>query len=402
MKVDEGVVSPGGVGFDINCGVRLLRTDLNSVRLEPRLSSLVDNLYRDIPSGLGTQGRIRLNAREVDAVLEKGARWAVEQGYGYLEDLSMTEESGEMLGADAGLVSRRAKERGAGQLGTLGSGNHFVEIAAVDEIYDTETARTMGLNNLEQVVLWIHTGSRGLGHQVADDYIKTMLKAMARYSIQVPDRQLACSPVMSCESQQYLAAMRSAANYAWTNRQLITHWARQAFVKTLGLDEKDIGLQMVYDIAHNIAKIETHQLNGRQVELCVHRKGATRAFPPGHPDIPARYRQVGQPVLIPGDMGRYSFVMAGTDKAMQDTFGSTCHGAGRLKSRTAAKKSISGREFVHSLEQRGIRVRAGSISSVAEEASGAYKDISRIIEVAHGAGISRKVVRTRPLGVIKG
>lgn len=402
MRLDDGVISPGGVGFDINCGVRLLTTSLDAAALQPKIEALTNELYSAVPSGLGASGKISLSSREIKQVLEKGSRWAVERGFGRPEDLVCTEESGQFTGADAGSVSRIARERGAGQLGTLGSGNHFVEIAAVDEIYAPGTARVMGIERTGQVVVWIHTGSRGLGHQVADDYIKTMLQATAKYGINVPDRQLACCPVNSPEGKGYLAAMRSAANYAWANRQLITHWVRETFAKTLDAGPDSLGLELVWDVAHNIAKIEIHDWSGNKLELCVHRKGATRAFPAGHPELPARYAGVGQPVLIPGDMGRYSFIMTGTQRAMAETFGSTCHGAGRLKSRIAAKKTIDGRDFAASLARRGIIVRAGSLSGIAEEASGAYKDITEVIEVAQGAGLSDKVARTRPLGVIKG
>jgi len=402
MRLDNGVISPGGVGFDINCGVRLLTTHLDSAELQPKIEALMNELYVSIPSGLGVSGKIHLNAREIDSVLEGGSHWAVEHNFGKPEDLACTEESGRFSGRGAGCVSSLAKDRGANQLGTLGSGNHFVEIAAVDEIYAPDIARVMGIERSGQVVVWIHTGSRGLGHQVADDYIKTMLGAMAKYDITVPDRQLACCPVNSPEGKDYLAAMRCAANYAWANRQMITHWTRQAFVKIMGATLDSLGLELLWDVAHNIAKLETHIWEGSKIQLCVHRKGATRAFPAHHPDLPARYASVGQPVLIPGDMGRYSFVMVGTQRAMDESFGSTCHGAGRLKSRIAAKKTIDGRDFAASLARRGIVVRAGSISGLAEEASGAYKDISEVIEVAHGAGLSDKVLRTRPLGVIKG
>jgi len=402
MSRDDGVISPGGVGFDINCGVRLLTTSLDSADLQPKIRALIDELYVSIPSGLGASGKINLKSREIDRVLEDGSRWAIEQGLGRPEDLACTEESGYFSEACAGNVSLHAKERGAGQLGTLGSGNHFVEVAAVDEIYAPDIARVMGIERAGQVVVWIHTGSRGLGHQVADDYIKIMLQATAKYGITIPDRQLACCPINSPEGKDYLAAMRSAANYAWANRQVITHWVRESFEKTLGTSAGSLGLDLVWDVAHNIARLETHEWQNKKVCLCVHRKGATRSFPAGHPDLPDRYGSVGQPVLIPGDMGRYSFIMVGTHKAMTESFGSTCHGAGRIKSRIAAKTTIDGQDFAASLARRGIIVRAGSISGIAEEASGAYKDISEVIEVAASAGLSDKVARTRPLGVIKG
>jgi tRNA-splicing ligase RtcB len=401
-RVTDGVVSPGGVGFDINCGVRLLRTNLSREEVFPRIRELVDALYNSVPSGLGSKGKIRLRSGEIDQVLIKGSRWAVEMGYGRPEDLDTTEEKGEMAGADPSRVGSRAKERGIPQLGTLGSGNHFLEVAVVDGIYEPDIAGTMGIDREGQVMLLIHCGSRGLGHQIAGDYIKNMIGAMKKYGIDVPDRQLACSPVSSAEGGAYLSAMRCAANYAWANRQCITHWVRQAFCRVLAKSEADAGLELVYDVAHNIAKIEEHVADGRRQKLCVHRKGATRAFPAGHADVPHKYSSVGQPILIPGDMGRVSYVLVGTEQAMRETFGSTCHGAGRLKSRAAAKRQLRGRDVLRALEARGITVRAGSLSGLAEEASEAYKDVTAVVGVARGAGISRIVARTKPIGVIKG
>jgi tRNA-splicing ligase RtcB len=402
MDLRNGVVSPGGVGFDINCGVRLLRTNLTQDEVSPKIKELVDALYRSVPSGLGSEGKIRLRHGEIDEVLVKGARWAVEKGYGRPEDLETTEENGEMAGADFRLVSKRAKERGIPQLGTLGSGNHFLEVALVDQIQEPDIAREMGINQVGQVILLVHCGSRGLGHQVADDYVKEMVAAMRKYQIDLPDRQLACAPVNSKEGQNYLAAMRCAANYAWANRQCIAHWVREAFCQVLGKREQDAGLELIYDVAHNIAKIEEHELDSKRVKLCVHRKGATRAFPAGQPDVPRKYAKVGQPVFIPGDMGRYSYILVGTEQAMKETFGSTCHGAGRIKSRAAAKRILRGQDVLNRLESHGISVRTGSIKGLAEEASEAYKDVARVVEVAHNAGISRIVARTKPIGVIKG
>ncbi len=402
MRVDDGVVSPGGVGFDINCGVRLLRTNLMKDEVSPKMKPLMDALYSAVPSGVGSKGKIRLKGGELNEVLRKGSRWAVEHGYGRADDLESTEENGEMAGADPAAVSGRAKERGTPQLGTLGSGNHFLEVALVDKIYETDIAKAMGINEVGQVMLYVHCGSRGLGHQVADDYVKEMVRAMTRYGIDLPDRQLACSPVNSPEGQSYLAAMRCAANYAWANRQCIAHWVREALCRVLGTSEAKAGLELIYDVAHNIAKIETHQVNGQKLKLCVHRKGATRAFPAGHPEVPKKYAQIGQPVLIPGDMGRTSYVLVGTEQAMKETFGSTCHGAGRLQSRSAAKRHLSGREVLESLQSRGITVRTGSLAGLAEEAPEAYKDVSAVVGVAHNAGISKIVARTRPIGVIKG
>jgi tRNA-splicing ligase RtcB len=400
--VSDGVISPGGVGFDINCGVRIMRTNLTQEEVAPKIKELIDALFYAVPSGVGSKGRIKLKSDEIDDVLLKGSRWAVNHGYGRKEDLETTEEGGEMAGVDPRRVSQKAKERGIPQLGTLGSGNHFLEVAIIDEIYEKETAAVMGIDRLGQVMLYVHCGSRGLGHQVADDYIREMMRAMPKYGIEVPDRQLVCTPVESSEGQAYLSAMRGAANYAWANRQCITHWVREAFCRVMGMGDYDAGLELIYDVTHNIAKIEDHQVNGKKEKLCVHRKGATRAFPAGHPDVPEKYRTVGQPILIPGDMGRMSYILAGTEKAMQETFGSTCHGAGRLKSRSAAKKEINSRDLLRSLEARGIIVRTGSLTGLAEEAPEAYKDVADVVRVAHGAGISRKVARTRPVAVVKG
>jgi tRNA-splicing ligase RtcB len=402
MRVSDGVVSPGGVGFDINCGVRLLRTNLTQEEVCPKIKELVDTLYNNVPSGLGSKGKIRLRGGEINDVLVKGSRWAVEKGYGRPEDLEATEENGEMARTDPSKVSIRAKERGVPQLGTLGSGNHFLEVALVDDIYEPDIATDMGINQVGQVMLFIHCGSRGLGHQIADDYIKEMVRAMTKYNIELPDRQLACSPVSSPEGQAYLSAMRCAANYAWANRQCITHWVRDSFCQVLGKCEEDAGLELIYDVAHNIAKIEEYEVDGKKQPLCVHRKGATRAFPAGHPEVPRKYSRIGQPVLIPGDMGRVSYVLVGTEQAMKDTFGSTCHGAGRIQSRTAAKKHLRGKDVLEALQARGITVRAGSLSGLAEEASEAYKDVSAVVGVTHHAGISKIVARTKPVGVIKG
>lgn len=402
MRLEDGVVSPGGVGFDINCGVRLLRTNLTLGDVKPRIRQLMDALFAAVPSGVGSEGRIKLKSREIDEVLTKGSRWAVGRGFGHAADLETTEENGEMAETDPSRVSARAKERGIPQLGTLGSGNHFLEVAVVDQILEPDIANVIGINRLDQVMILIHCGSRGLGHQTGDDYIKKMVKAMKKYDLQVPDLQLACSPISSPEGQDYLAAMRCAANYAWANRQCITHWVREAFCTVFGRCEADAGLELIYDVAHNIAKIEKHEVHGKKTRLCIHRKGATRAFPPGHPEIPVRYAEIGQPVLIPGDMGRFSYVLVGTEKAMQETFGSTCHGAGRVKSRAAAKRQFKGRDVLETLDRRGIIVRTDSLSGLAEEVSEAYKNIADVVGVAQHTGISRIVARTRPIGVIKG
>jgi tRNA-splicing ligase RtcB len=326
----------------------------------------------------------------------------VEKGYGEAEDIVVTEEEGSINGANPDKVSSKAKKRGIPQLGTLGSGNHFLEVEVVAEIYDREAATVMGINDTGQVLVLIHTGSRGFGHQVCSDYVELLGEAVKRYGISLPDRQLACAPVNSPEGKDYLAVMACAANYAWANRQCITHWARASFIKVFGKSLGELGLEQVYDVAHNIAKMEEHTISGKKLTLCVHRKGATRAFPAGHPDIPDIYQNIGQPVLIPGDMGRYSYIALGTEVAMNESFGSTCHGAGRVQSRVAAKRSLRGADVARALAARGITVRAGSMGSLAEEASEAYKDVAEVVEVTHRVGISRKVARAVPIGVIKG
>ncbi|HEX77043.1 MAG TPA: RtcB family protein [Dehalococcoidia bacterium] len=401
-RVEDGVISPGGVGFDINCGTRLLRTNLTLKEIQPLIPALVDALFVQIPSGVGSKGKLKVDNKELDKVMLQGAAWAVERGYGDQHDLEACEESGAMEGADPAKVSPRARERGIPQLGTLGSGNHFLEIQVVDEIFDAAIAKAFGIQGKGQILLHIHTGSRGFGHQVCDDYLKVMNQAVSRYNIRLPDRQLACAPLQSPEGQAYFAAMACAANYAWANRQCITHWVRECFTKVLGKGRSELGLELIYDVAHNIAKIEEHTVDGKRRRLCIHRKGATRAFPAGHPDVPLGYRQVGQPVLIPGDMGRYSFVAVGTTQAMAETFGSTCHGAGRVQSRGEAKRGLRGVDVAKVLAQRGIQVKAMSWAGLAEEASEAYKDVAEVIEITHQAGISYKVCRARPLGVIKG
>ena len=401
-RVSDGVISPGGVGFDINCGVRLLRTNLTENEVKPKIEKLLSELFTNVPSGLGSEGKIRLRGKEIEKLLVKGAAWAVEAGYGEREDLEFTEEHGGMGGANPDKVSERAKTRGMPQSGTLGSGNHFLEVQVVDEIYDPVVAQVFGIDELGQILLLIHTGSRGFGYQVCDDYLKTMGTAVRNYGIELPDRQLACAPVKSPEGQSYLAAMACAANYAWANRQCITHWARESFAKVFNKSPRDLGMRVVYDVAHNIAKIEEHQVEDKRLTVCVHRKGATRAFPAGHPDVPGAYRKVGQPVLIPGDMGRCSYVAVGTKRAMEETFGSTCHGAGRVQSRSAAKRSARGSDILAELAAKGIAVKVASISGLAEEASSAYKDVTEVVHVTDAAGISSKVVKARPIGVIKG
>ncbi len=401
-RVSDGVVSPGGVGYDINCGVRLLRTNLTENEVKPKIKELIDHLFNNVPSGLGSEGKIRVSEREIDEVLSDGAHWAVKRGFGLPEDLEVTEETGRMKGANPEKVSARAKKRGAPQSGTLGSGNHFLEVQVVREIYNEVAAKAMGIDQIGQVLLLIHTGSRGLGHQVCDDYLRIMEEAVRRYNISLPDRQLACAPVESPEGQGYLAAMACAANYAWANRQCITHWARESFMKIFGKNMEELGMEQIYDVAHNIAKIEEHTVDGKKLTVCVHRKGATRAFPAGHKDIPQRYKEIGQPVLIPGDMGRRSYIAIGTERAMAETFGSTCHGAGRVQSRGAAKRGQRGIDIANELRAKGIIVKADSMASLAEEASQAYKDVTQVVEVTHRAGISLKVAMASPIGVIKG
>jgi tRNA-splicing ligase RtcB len=398
----DGVISPGGVGYDINCGVRLMASRLSAGEVRDEISGLISSLFRNIPSGVGKGGGARrVSAKEMDQVLVKGAAWAVKAGYGRQEDLERLEEGGSMAGADPSAVSPRAKQRGGPQLGTLGSGNHFIEIQEVVQIFDAEVARAFGLFE-GQLVLSIHSGSRGLGHQVCSDYVKELQSAVRKYNIELPDRQLVCAPLSSPEGRRYFGAMVSAANYAWANRQCMAHLARRSFEEVLAGKVRDFDLHTVYDVAHNIAKIEDHVVDGKKTKLIVHRKGATRAFGPGHREVTPVYRDVGQPVLVPGDMGTASYVLVGTADAMEESFGSSCHGAGRTMSRTAAKKKIHGGTLRRELEERGIQVRAGSLAGLAEEAPDAYKDIDAVIEVVHGAGLARKVARLRPLGVMKG
>ena len=402
FDLTEGVVSPGGVGYDINCGVRLLRTDLSRADIAGRIRELVDVLFTNIPAGVGSRRRdLKLKPATLHEVLRQGAAWAVKNGFGTAADLRHIEAGGRIDGANPELVSEQALDRGRDQLGTLGSGNHFTEIGYVAEIYDESLARGLGIFP-DQVTIIVHTGSRGLGHQVCDDYISKLLRAAAKYGFELPDRQLCCAPVQSPEGQAYLGAMAAAANYAFANRQIITHWVRETLQEVLGLSPRHLGLELVYDVAHNIAKIETHQVNGKKKRLCVHRKGATRAFPPHHPEVPAAYQQTGQPVLIPGDMGRYSYLLVGTQKALEETFGSTCHGAGRILSRHQALKAAKGRSIEQELAQKGIVVRGAGRGTVAEEIPEAYKDVEQVVAVVHGAGLSRKVAKLRPLGVIKG
>ncbi|MBI3485303.1 MAG: RtcB family protein, partial [Acidobacteria bacterium] len=394
----DGVISPGGVGFDINCGVRLLASALHKDEVTPKLKELVNQLFRDVPAGTGSQGSVPCSFAELNEVLERGAAWVVERGYGEPADVEFCEESGCMAGADARHVSDRAKQRGRTQIGTLGSGNHFLEVQFVQKIYEPQIAEAFGLRE-DQVVVLIHCGSRGLGHQVCTDYLKVMNEAMRRYSIELPDRQLACVPIHKPEGEQYLAAMAAAANFAWANRQAITHFTRKAFEKLFG---EGAALRVVYDVAHNIAKRERHKMNGGDKDVLVHRKGATRSFPAGSPFIPAAYKDAGQPVLIPGSMGTASYVLVGNQQAMEESFGTVCHGAGRAMSRTAAKKGRDARVETQKLADLGIILRAETRDGILEEVPEAYKDIDAVVEVVHQAGLARKVARLRPMGVIKG
>ncbi len=402
FDAEDGVISPGGVGFDINCGVRLLRTNLDFQGLKPRIKELIDHMFHSIPSGVGRKGKIRIGRGELDDVLRRGAAWAVDKGYGWEDDLENIEENGGMKGADSSRVSDFAKKRGAPQLGTLGSGNHFLEIQKVDEIYDEELARAYGISGEGQITVMIHSGSRGCGHQICSDYLRDMERAAKKYGIALPDRQLACAPAKSREAQDYYAAMQCGVNYGFANRQAIAHWTRESFEKVLGEDAESLGMHTVYEVAHNIAKLEEHVVEGEKRMVYVHRKGATRAFGPGSLEIPRKYRAHGQPVLIPGDMGSASYLLAGTEKAMGTTFGSTCHGAGRKLSRAAAKRKFWGEKVIKSMAAQGIYLRAASKPVIAEEAHGAYKDVSEVVRSAEGAGISKLVARLTPLGVAKG
>ncbi len=397
----NGVISPGGVGFDINCGVRLIKTNLAEEDIKPKIKEIVDTLFKNIPSGVGSKGKIRLQESQIDEVLDNGAEWAVQNGYGWERDLEFLEEKGKMEAADSGKVSDKAKKRGIPQLGSLGSGNHFLEVQKMDEIFDKDIAKVFGLEK-GQIVVLIHTGSRGCGHQICSDYLRVMDRAAKRYEINLPDRQLACAPVDSEEAQDYFKGMTAAANYAWANRQMIVHWTRESFEQVLRRDAEDMGMEIVYDVAHNIAKKEIHNIKGRNMEVYVHRKGATRAFAPGRKEIPKTYRDVGQPVLIPGTMGTASYILTGTETAMEETFGSSAHGAGRKMSRAGAKREYRGEKVKKLLESKGIVIRASSMPVVAEEAPGAYKDVDVVVKTSVDAGISHLVGKMIPLGVSKG
>jgi tRNA-splicing ligase RtcB len=400
-KLPDGVISPGAIGYDINCGVRLLASQIEYEEAAGYLDDLASALYHNCPSGVGTKGHLRLSEKELDQVCREGARWALKQGYATENDLRRTEEGGFIEGADPGKVSKRAKQRGRPQVGTLGAGNHFIEIERVDQIFASDAAQAMGLQE-GKLTLLIHCGSRGFGHQICTDYVKDFQGAVKRYGIKLPDRELVCAPLNTPEGQDYLAAMRCAANYAFANRQVLAHFARQAFEEVLAGKIRNWHLHQVYDIAHNMGKIEKHTVNSDQLEVCVHRKGATRAFGPGFEGLPEEYRSIGQPVLVPGSMGTASWVLVGTEGSMARSFGSTCHGAGRTMSRSKAKRQVWGQDLRKELEASGIRVRAGSMPGLAEEAPVAYKDVDEVVDTVAGAGIARKVARLVPVAVIKG
>ncbi|MFB3925782.1 MAG: RtcB family protein [Syntrophales bacterium] len=397
----QGVISPGGVGYDINCGCRLITTKLQLADIRDRLQDLLTGLFRDIPSGVGSTGVLKLSVKEEKKVLLEGAKWAVENGYGTAMDMETTEDRGRMEGADPEKVSSRALERGREQLGTLGSGNHFLELEVVEEIFDAEAASVFGLE-IGQINVMIHSGSRGLGYQICDDYLARMVKHVQQIGLNLPDRQLACAYIGSDEGKDYFAAMSCAANYAWANRQMLMHWTRESFERTLRRSPRDLEMRLLYDVCHNIAKFEEFPVNGKKMKLCVHRKGATRSFPPGHPALPEVYRKTGQPVLIPGDMGTGSYVMSGTEKAFRETFGSTCHGAGRVMSRAEATRVSKGRSIRKEMAERGVLVISAGKATLQEEIPEAYKNIDEVVHVVHEAGLSRKVARLRAIGCIKG
>ena len=396
-----GVISPGGVGYDINCGVRLVRTDILASDAQPRMKKLVETLFNTVPCGVGGTGKVKFDRGELKQLVSGGAGYVVQRGYGWDQDAEHTEAHGCLRGARPDFVSDHAYQRGYDQVGTLGSGNHFVEVQVVDEIVDARAAEALGLVK-GHIAVMIHSGSRGFGYQVCEDSLKTLRGVPQKYGIELPDRQLVCAPVHSDEGQRYLGAMRAAANYAWCNRQILLHLTRQAFMKVFERPSEKLGMHLVYDVAHNMAKIESYEVDGKLRELCIHRKGATRAFPAGHPEVPAAYREIGQPVLVPGDMGRSSWVLVGQPRAMEETFGSCCHGAGRVMSRSAAIRAAKGRSIEKELLDVGVVARARGRTGLAEEQPDAYKDVSQVVDVVHNAGISRKVARLRPLGVIKG
>ena len=399
---EDGVISPGGVGFDINCGIRLVRTNLHVNDLnDEKIKNLVDEMFRNVPSGLGSKAKIKLNRKELDDVLRFGAKSPVENGYGWEEDVKFLEDKGCIKSADTSAVSDRALQRGMSQVGSLGAGNHFLEIQKVSEIFDPDAAIVFGINDIGQITVMIHTGSRGFGHQVCTDHLRVLEQAVKKYNIWLPDRQLACAPINSKEGESYLKAMACAANFAWANRQLIVHWVRESFGRILKDTAENMNMGIIYDVCHNIAKLEEHVVDGKKRKVYVHRKGATRAFGPDKSEVPEKYRKVGQPVIIPGDMGTESYLLKGTKEA-EETFSSACHGAGRVMSRHQALKNWRGEDIIKELKNRGIYVHPASFKVAAEEAPGAYKDIRNVVDITHGAGISKKVVRFTPLGVVKG
>ena len=400
-RLPDGIISPGAIGYDINCGVRLLASHVEYDSVKKHLPEIADSLNRLCPSGVGKKGHLSLKINELDRVCIEGSRWALRHGYASEADLRRTEENGRLDGADPSKISKRAKERGRQQLGTLGAGNHFIEVDVVDQVFNQPAAQAMGLISGNLVVM-IHCGSRGFGHQVCTDYVREFQAAVKRYRIKLPDRELVCAPLNSPEGKNYLSAMRCAANYAFANRQVLAHFARQAFEESLAGNVSNWHLFQVYDIAHNMGKIETHQVDGKPIEICVHRKGATRAFGPGFQGLPSEYRSFGQPVLVPGSMGTASWVLVGTAESMRRSFGSSCHGAGRTMSRKKAKKSVWGEDLLKELLAQGIHIRAGSMAGLAEEAPQAYKDVDAVVETVHEAGIADKVARLRPVAVIKG
>jgi len=413
VDMDEGVVSPGGIGFDINCGVRLMRTSLNVNDIRPKARELTDEFFRSVPSGVGSEGNLKLSRSDLDSVLREGAGWAVRSGYGWERDIERTEENGRLEMADPACISVKAITRGVPQLGSLGAGNHFIELQRVDKIYEPETASRFGITGEGQVVVMVHTGSRGLGHQVATEAIDTMLSNARNFKVTfkepasagetyLPDRQLACAPISSRQGENYLKAMACAANFGWANRQMIMHWLRKSFEKVLGSTSEEMGLELVYDVAHNIAKFEEYEVDGKRRKLLIHRKGATRAFPAGHKDVPQVYRSVGQPVIIPGDMGSASYLLVGTEIAIKESFGTTCHGAGRMMSRSRAMRTFTPQGVKDDLNRKGIYIRAASKEGVVEEAPGVYKNVDNVVDICTRAGLARKVARMVPLAVVKG
>jgi tRNA-splicing ligase RtcB len=399
---EGGVISPGGVGYDINCGVRVLSTNMPAERVQKKIDRVVEAMFSTVPCGVGRGGVFKFSRQELNRIMEEGSKFVVQnKGLGWNSDIEATEAEGCLPNARPDFVSQRAFERGKDQCGTLGSGNHFLEVQVVEEVYDERAASILGLEK-DHIAVMIHSGSRGLGYQVCDDAIKELRNVPRKYGIELPDRQLVCAPVQSPEGEKYLGAMRAAANFAWANRQIMTYLARQVFEEVFGVPAEQLGMHMIYDVAHNIAKMEHHDVAGERRELCVHRKGATRAFPPGHPELPSRYKSIGQPVLVPGDMGRASYVLAGQQVAMDQTFGSCCHGAGRLMSRTAAIKAAKGRSIKNELLERGVVARARGRTGLDEEQPDAYKNVGDVVNAVHNSGISRRVVKLRPIGVIKG